>query len=185
MCHEPPGSGVPFQLSMPLDQLCETCHEDQVTGSREAPFRHVPAGGGDCITCHNPHTANGSGLLKQPVQALCLSCHDPGGSRSGEEGRFVSHGDGLDCTTCHAPHGSEQPILLVTDAIDLCGTCHAHQHSVTHPMGEDSRDPRSGQPITCRSCHGLHDAPYPKFLHRDGDRELCIGCHKEKVGGGL
>ena len=36
--------------------------------------------------------------------------------------------------------------------------------------------------MTCRSCHGVHDAPYPKYLVRSGERDLCLSCHKE-IGG--
>ena len=65
---QPGGTDEALQITMPLDQLCGACHEEQVTGSREAPFPHVSAGGGQCVTCHNPHTADGTGLLNEPQQ---------------------------------------------------------------------------------------------------------------------
>ncbi len=71
-------------------------------------------------------------------------------------------------------------MLLADDPIELCGSCHSYQHSIVHPMGEEAVDPRNGQPIDCLSCHGLHEAPHDDYLHLDGERELCLGCHKDK-----
>ena len=45
--------------------------------------------------------------------------------------------------------------------------------------GEEARDPRSGVPMDCLSCHGVHDAPYEKYMHLAGDRELCLSCHTD------
>jgi predicted CXXCH cytochrome family protein len=135
------------------------------------------------VACHSPHTASGSKMLTGDVREVCLRCHDPGGADSGAPGHFASHGE-LACNVCHGPHGAEQPLLLIQDPIRLCGACHEHQHSVTHPLGEATLDPRNGQPIDCLSCHGIHDAPYPKYLLRGGDRELCVGCHTELAGRG-
>lgn len=183
-CHPGPGAPDPFATVAPQDELCGQCHEDQVTASREAAFPHVSAGGGSCVACHNPHTGDGAGLLKAEETDLCLSCHDPGGAKSGGTGRYLSHGDGLSCTACHDPHGGERPVLLADDSIALCGECHTHQHGITHPLGEETRDPRNGDPMTCRSCHGVHDAPYEYYLHRSSDHELCVSCHKDFVRGG-
>jgi predicted CXXCH cytochrome family protein len=36
--------------------------------------------------------------------------------------------------------------------------------------------------MDCLSCHGMHDAPHDDYLHRAGERDLCIACHKE-IGG--
>jgi predicted CXXCH cytochrome family protein len=182
-CHALPGSSEPFRTNKPQRDLCGDCHEDQVTESLNAAFVHVSAGGGECSRCHNPHTADGPGLLNEPQQVLCLECHDPGGAKSGEEGRNLTHGDGVDCSVCHAPHGAAVPALFAGPVIEVCGACHSHQHSIAHPMGEDSKDPRTGQEMNCLSCHGLHDAPFPKYLHREGDRELCVGCHRRQGGG--
>lgn len=199
LCHRDAGAREPFTVDTPVGELCGQCHPDAVKEGRQASFPHVPAGGGDCVACHNPHTGSGSALLKAPEKELCPSCHDPGGAESGpasgQEGRYLSHGKGgvrgaggggrggLDCTTCHQAHGAERPVLLVQDPIDLCGECHSHEHTATHPLGESTRDPRTGNPMTCRSCHGIHDAPYEYHLYRSEERELCLSCHKE-IGGG-
>jgi predicted CXXCH cytochrome family protein len=44
-------------------------------------------------------------------------------------------------------------------------------------------DPRSGMPMTCLSCHGMHRAGADMYLHETADGVLCIGCHKD-IGGG-
>lgn len=180
-CHPAAGSPEPFATVKPLGALCADCHGDVAEASRLASFPHVSGGGGRCSDCHNPHTGDGTALLRKGAQALCLDCHDPGGASSGEDGRHTSHA-GFECTVCHAPHGAEQPLMLVDDSIDVCGTCHTHEHGVRHPLGEDTRDPRTGNPMTCLSCHGVHRAEGEWYLFEEDQRVLCIGCHKDLEG---
>ncbi len=177
-CHASAASANPFQVKETQDRLCGgNCHMEQVLLSRDAPFSHVSAGGVGCTACHNPHAGDETGLLNERPQELCLSCHDPGGASSGQAGRFTSHGENLICSSCHAPHGAEQPLLLITDPVSLCTKCHTHRHGSSHPMGVGARDPRNGQLMDCLSCHAMHDAPYDKYMHFGGERELCISCH--------
>jgi predicted CXXCH cytochrome family protein len=180
-CHAGPGSADPFAPIQPLPELCGACHEETVEAARHAPFPHVAAGGGSCVSCHNPHTGDSSGLLKSPPTRLCLGCHDPGGASSGKKGRFVTH-SGFECTTCHQPHGGQRPLLFVSDSVELCGSCHSHEHGVVHPLGEENPDPRTGNPMTCRSCHGIHRAEGEMYLYEADQRMLCVGCHKDLVG---
>jgi predicted CXXCH cytochrome family protein len=182
-CHAEANAEKPFALVASQGELCGTCHEEQVEVSRSAPFPHVSAGGGRCTDCHNPHTGDQSNLLQTGMQRLCLGCHDPGGAKSGEAGRYVTHGGDLDCVACHAPHGGDDPLLLVEGPVETCGTCHEHEHGIRHPLGEGTRDPRNGSPMSCLSCHGLHDAPYEHYMHASDERDLCLGCHKD-IGGG-
>jgi predicted CXXCH cytochrome family protein len=179
-CHRGPGAAQPFETVKAPNALCAECHADQVEKARKAPFPHVPSGGGECVSCHNPHTGEGKALLRRPVQALCTSCHDPGGAKSGGKDRHTTHG-GFDCTRCHAAHGGERPLLLVEDSVVLCGSCHKHEHGVSHPLGEKTRDPRTGIPMTCRSCHGLHRSEGQHYLFED-EKTLCLGCHKNLRG---
>ncbi len=179
LCHASAGSAEPFALNATQNELCGDCHEDAVRENMTAAFPHVSAGGSGCSACHNPHGGQDSNLLQRETKELCLSCHDPGGGSSGKAGHFQTHAD-LDCDTCHGPHGAERPVLMVDDSVNLCSMCHSHQHAITHPMGEEARDPRNGQAMDCLSCHGVHEAAADKYLYRDGARELCIGCHKDK-----
>ena len=134
-----------------------------------------------CVSCHNPHTGSGSGLLRKEPQALCTECHDPGGAKAGGKGRYLTH-SGFECTTCHQPHGGERPLHFTDDSVELCGGCHSHQHNVRHPIGEETRDPRTGNPMTCRSCHGIHRSDGEMYLFEADQRMLCVGCHKEMRG---
>jgi predicted CXXCH cytochrome family protein len=179
LCHVAASSAAPFVLRVTQDELCGDCHEDAVEENRSAAFPHVSAGGARCSACHNPHGGQDRSLLHRETNELCLSCHDPGGGSAGGAGHFQTHSD-LDCDTCHSPHGGDRPLLMVDNSVELCGMCHSHQHAITHPMGEAALDPRNGQPLDCLSCHGIHEAPAEKYLHRDGSRDLCVGCHKSK-----
>jgi len=178
ICHVASNASEPFALVADQAELCGACHEDQVEASRTAPFPHVSAGGGRCTECHNPHSGDGESLLRGELQSVCLSCHDPGGAKSGQSGRFVTHEES-DCVVCHAPHGASQPVLFNQPSVDVCGECHTHEHGIRHPLGEETKDPRSGNPMTCRSCHGIHDAAYKSYLHASEERDLCLGCHKD------
>ena len=178
-CHRGPGAADAFATLKPVNALCADCHGDVVEASRKAAFPHLAGGG--CAACHNPHTGDGRALLRRPPQALCTTCHDPGGSKSGEKGRHPTHG-GFECTKCHAGHGGERPLFFVSDSIELCGSCHKHEHGVSHPLSEKIRDPRTGVPMTCRSCHGIHRADGEMYLFEADQRTLCLGCHKDLKG---
>ncbi len=179
-CHRGPGAASPFETVKPVNALCADCHEDVADKARKAAFPHVAAGGGDCVSCHNPHTGDGPGLLRKPVQALCATCHDQGGSKSGAKDRHRTHA-GFDCTKCHEAHGGQRPLFLADDSVALCAACHKHEHNVSHPLGEKSRDPRTGLPMTCRSCHGIHRAAGERYLFEE-ERTLCLSCHKNLRG---
>ena len=186
-CHAAAGSPEPFATVTSQDRLCGKCHADQVVASREASSGHISAGGGNCTACHNPHAGDGPSMLLRDQQSVCLSCHNPGGASSGEAERYRTHAEGkedgdLPCSTCHAPHGSEQPLLFVSDSVELCGSCHTHEHGIRHPLGEETRDPRTGSPMTCLSCHGIHHADSEMYLFESPERDLCVGCHKEMGG---
>lgn len=178
-CHVGANAAQPFALLRPQDELCGECHSEQVEASRTARFPHVSAGGGGCTACHNPHAGEGEAMLHRKGDDTCLTCHDPGGASSGQPGRFAQHAGGTSCSNCHAPHGAELPRLFVKNPVDVCNDCHSHQHGVSHPMGEGKLDPRSGAPMDCGSCHGVHVAPYPKYLHAGEITDLCVSCHKE------
>ena len=181
-CHAGPGSSTPFAVTKSEAELCGSCHSAQVTESKQAPFPHVSAGGGRCTSCHNPHAGSGDGMLIKESNQTCLSCHNPGGSKSGLEGRYSTHAEDLECTSCHSPHGGNQPMLLTEEPLELCGGCHSHEHGARHPVGEDIFDPRTGSVMDCGSCHGIHLAPYDKYLHAADSGDLCVGCHRE-IGG--
>jgi predicted CXXCH cytochrome family protein len=178
-CHVAGTGSQPFALHKPERELCGDCHAEQVEASLAAPFPHVSAGGGACTDCHNPHAGEGAALLQRKGDDTCRTCHDPGGAASGQPGRYATHAGDVSCSSCHAPHGGEQPVLFGREQVAVCGDCHEHQHGITHPLGEATLDPRSGNPMNCGSCHGIHVAPYPKYMHASESRDLCVACHKD------
>jgi len=205
-CHDPHGSKSPGLL-MPLkhapfaENRCQACHAEAKTAGGGYPLKgavndlclgchpgireyagmahqHLPLNQYDCTTCHNAHAAGEPSLLRTEASALCLGCHtSPAGL--GADFRNSLHKE-VACATCHAPHGSPNARLMQADVISLCGSCHQHQHSVTHPMGAATLDPRNGAPMDCASCHQIHLAKYDPLLPKDGARELCVECHKNK-----
>ncbi|HEX7344414.1 MAG TPA: cytochrome c3 family protein, partial [bacterium] len=122
--------------------------------------------------------AGEANLLRTEQSALCLGCHtEP--ADLGSDYRNSPHHE-IGCSACHSPHGSAEARLMQSDPISLCGTCHQHQHSVTHPLGAAVVDPRDGTPMSCGSCHQIHLAQHEPLLPKDGARELCVECHKNK-----
>ena len=81
------------------------------------------------------------------------------------------------CIECHQPHGNEDAQLLLTRSSQLCAGCHESAHRVSHPIGEEVIDPRTGESVTCLSCHQLHGAEFAKYLPLNPDMALCIQCH--------
>ena len=59
---------------------------------------------------------------------------------------------------------------------------HRHKdHSVfSHPTGPSVNDPRTGQPLTCLSCHAPHGSAFPAMLIANPQRELCLQCHTDQ-----
>ena len=82
------------------------------------------------------------------------------------------------CFNCHIPMHSDRPLYFRADGIDMCARCHETEHKITHPLGKDVIDPRDGGPLTCLSCHSMHDAKDEFLLTYDRNRALCIQCHK-------
>jgi predicted CXXCH cytochrome family protein len=82
------------------------------------------------------------------------------------------------CVTCHNPHSTDGPRLLNEASIaSLCQSCHTSLANHFHPTSSAKPDPRTGQPMTCTSCHRPHAAPFKGLLTHEPERELCIQCH--------
>ncbi|HZV35845.1 MAG TPA: cytochrome c3 family protein, partial [Verrucomicrobiae bacterium] len=85
------------------------CHDDLESALTKAPFKHEPAGNGDCSSCHNPHVSNEPKLLIKDRQKVCFECH--------EEKDLVavkSHAGQTEkaCIECHDPHLGKDKYLL-------------------------------------------------------------------------
>jgi predicted CXXCH cytochrome family protein len=196
-CHDPHGSGKPgltsdFTHAPYEERQCEACHEsatelvaqgidlctschDDHDGDADVAFPHAALTEGDaCLSCHQPHAGrNAMFLVRDDVSETCFTCHE----RTQFEQK-VHHPDIGGCTSCHAPHGSVTKGLLVEDSqSSLCKQCHDPTEMHQHPFEAPARDPRTGQPLQCTSCHNPHSSNEEHLLTHEPTRQLCVQCH--------
>ena len=177
-CHDVNGPKPAALLAKGTD-LCFRCHSAVKVASQK-PGAHKALQSG-CVSCHSPHAADTPGLVKGDGRQICFSCH--AGIKKMIAASFsihVSTGEAGRCTACHAPHQSDNGRLLRAPKVSLCVTCHKDHSSFSHPTGPTVNDPRSGQPLTCLSCHAPHGSAFPSMLIANPQRELCLQCHTEE-----
>ncbi|HET98474.1 MAG TPA: hypothetical protein ENN98_07265 [Desulfurivibrio alkaliphilus] len=95
---------------------------------------------------------------------------------AGEDGRVVDYHAGL--------NGK------VENSMEVCLGCHSKQLGASHPVNvlppPGMIVPREyptlpdGR-ITCMSCHQFHGSDNPYRLVKPGQRELCVGCHRNML----
>jgi predicted CXXCH cytochrome family protein len=176
-CHNPFEPGKPITTWAKGEALCFSCHTLDSSDFREGDV-HLMVTDNPCFLCHDYH-ASGSPKLTVNESRVCFNCH------GGIEKKIETMEKSLDkvhkerkCFDCHKPMHSSQIHYFKADVITLCSECHKAQHSISHPIGEGVIDPRTGQTLTCISCHSLHDARADYMLQFDRKRQLCIQCHK-------
>lgn len=152
---------------------CLNCHQ-QVMGSFQKAHSHLQAGGENaCTACHSPHTSSQKGLLKGLNGAVCRNCHSHKFQQ--RQQALHLHPDANNCSNCHVGHGSNQPAMLRPDA---CDSCHGEHSTFTHPLGEAARDPRTGNPMDCISCHAPCTGTLFEYNLLGGkEKGLCLPCH--------
>ncbi|MDW7772482.1 MAG: cytochrome c3 family protein [Desulfobulbaceae bacterium] len=194
-CHNPHGSERPALirniLHKPYEQGCAGCHDlesgvtmnsclkchDDVQGEMLATRSHLTLhDGNSCLNCHSPHAGDTPSLLNAREKQVCVSCHEKifAGYRSSSS----RHPDINICTRCHEPHGSNHLAMLKGNGNDVCIECHKTQGEFSHPVGPDVLDSHTGQMITCVSCHKPMGTEFDNHLIDDGDKALCIQCHR-------
>ena len=171
-CHE----GLPVSdkgLTMKAD--CNVCHKAMTMGS----YLHSPAEMKECGSCHSWSAKSNAVVLEDGVPNTCYTCHDD--KKKEVEDSPNPHPVAGECLTCHSPHGSEQKHILKEDMYTLCTGCHEHE-AQNHPVG---RHPvrykivkKTGEPISCASCHNPHGSPNDHLLRvGGGPMEVCTQCH--------
>ena len=175
-CHLPESPTSSFALRADPATLCLGCHDEFGEEFEKAFHGHLSMKG-SCVNCHNPHAADDRALLADEQSRLCMRCHFTEAVR-GEKDHYLTH-SGMDCDECHLPHGGDNPRLLRSLDIDLCLRCHEDAHSGSHPVGAEVIDARTGEAVTCLSCHQMHGAPFDFYLPLDPKMDLCIQCHKK------
>jgi predicted CXXCH cytochrome family protein len=91
-CHNPHASNAASLLIAPVENLCMTCHDKQLSGKHimagySLGDRHPTKGTTDpakpsrdlsCVSCHNPHSSSQQKLFVNEASSpasLCLMCH--------------------------------------------------------------------------------------------------------------
>ena len=181
-CHNPIVADKKITTKMSGKDLCLSCHKKDPAKLRENDV-HIKDEKGGCSLCHSYHASKRKNLTMKESQ-LCYTCHKD------TEKRTIFMEKALKsikcvpvkdrrCFECHIPPHSMNKLYFRADNIQTCSRCHTQQHKVTHPLGQDVKDPRNGQPITCITCHGMHSSKAEFMLYFDRKRQLCIQCHKK------
>lgn len=195
-CHNPHGSERPALVRNVLHEAytfgCGTCHSgdepvvvddclschpevtEQMSSSHNHLVRYEDNG---CMACHSPHAGDDERLLKGRERHVCGTCHE--GTFERYDASEHKHRMTDACNDCHAPHGSNHPAMTKAPINDVCGTCHGEHGTFTHPIGEDVFDPRTGQMMTCISCHSTKGSEHEYHTRLDRKKALCVQCHAE------
>jgi DmsE family decaheme c-type cytochrome len=179
VCHDKAPS---LTLHQAAPGLCLTCHPQQsILPEKDAdgkPLKaHPPVASGMCLTCHEPHVSDTEGGLRPDPASVCIACHRAIGTQAmaaSYKHPPVAKGE---CLSCHQGHTSAQPALLRTDQNSLCKSCHEQQAMHAHPMGPEAKDPNTGEPVRCTSCHAVHGSDFPSLMPKD-ESQMCLGCHQ-------
>jgi predicted CXXCH cytochrome family protein len=196
-CHHPHGSDRPAlirnSLHEPYAEGCSSCHEgknvpvtmdtclmchpevsEQMASSHSHLVRYQENG---CMACHSPHAGDDKRLLKGKERHVCRSCHEATFARYQENEYKHQMTDA--CNNCHAPHGSNHPAMFKGPINDVCSECHDRHGVFTHPIGENILDPRTGQMMTCGSCHASKGTDHDYHTRFERKKALCVQCHAE------
>ncbi len=182
-CHNPIEPRKEITTKIEGKELCYSCHkqEDSKYKYLEEDV-HVKGKNNPCNICHDHHASSKKNLTKNEAN-ICIECHELTEKRTASMEKVLRT---IKCTPikerrcfdCHIPMHSDRPLNYREDGIALCARCHASEHKITHPLGEGVIDPRTGQPVTCISCHSMHNSKDEFMLTFDRNRALCIQCHK-------
>lgn len=195
-CHDPHGSDTSALIRSVVhepfaDKSCDACHgqeqgvdvclqcHEDILPEFNKIHNHLRGNGEKnlCVSCHNPHAGDKTAMFPSNEGIVCRSCHDDTFTRRKES--LYAHIDWETCTNCHSLHGSDHFAMLKDEPNTVCSECHERHSTFTHPLGENALDPRTGQGMTCVSCHDPNAGTQFKFFLRGGaEKGLCINCHK-------
>ena len=155
---------------------CLRCHKEIEKEFFKTHSHLTNRTGNNCTQCHSPHASDSTIMIKGRQDQLCKDCHNDTFIRHND--KLYIHPDVLMCNSCHDAHGSNEPAMLKGGGIDLCSGCHKEEGANTHPVGENVIDPRTGQILTCVSCHDPKGTNFKNQLKASGSEDLCKQCHK-------
>jgi len=169
-CHA--GKGVPVGID-----TCLECHPEVIDQMSSSHNHLVQYEDNACMACHTPHAGDDDRLLKGKERHFCGTCHESTFERY--DSAKYKHPMTDACNDCHAPHGSNHPNMFKGQINETCNECHGFHGSFTHPIGESIFDPRTGQMMTCASCHASKGTDNEYHSRFDRKKALCIQCHAE------
>jgi len=169
-CHA--GKGVPV-----LMDTCLECHPEVIEQMASSHNHLVRFEDNTCMACHTPHAGDDGRLLKGKERNICGTCHEATFRR--HETAKYNHTLTDACNNCHAPHGSNHPSMVKAPMNTVCSECHEQHSEFTHPIGENVFDPRTGQVMTCISCHASKGTEHDYHTRFNRKKALCIQCHAE------
>ena len=181
-CHNPILPDTEITTKLAGSDLCFSCHKKDRTKFKENDVHGSEANGG-CAMCHSYHASKRKNLTVKESE-LCVDCHEATEKSTilmekALKGVKCVPVKDRQCFACHVPPHSNNPLYFRAGAIETCSRCHSQEHKVAHPMGKDVKDPRTGEPITCITCHSMHSSKAEFMLIYDRKRQLCIQCHKK------
>jgi predicted CXXCH cytochrome family protein len=181
-CHNPIKKGGNITTEVSGNDLCLICHKLDSIKINEKDI-HINKTKEGCALCHNYHASKKKNLTVKESQ-LCFTCHEATEKRTILMERALKSircapVKERKCFECHIPPHSLNALYFKADKIQTCARCHVSQHKITHPIGENVKDPRNGKPITCITCHSMHSSKAEFMLYFDRKRQLCIQCHKK------
>lgn len=122
-CHQPAKDGKVVLTAKSTQELCATCHDDEVKQINTAKVGHEGAKG-DCTSCHSPHGGNNPGFITPDPVSACVACHSDTADELKKAHVHQPVGE-QSCAICHEPHGGTNPKLLRTANVNqLCLECH-------------------------------------------------------------
>lgn len=170
-CHE----GLPSADSgRTMTADCGVCHKEKL-----APrYVHAPVEMKECKSCHDWSVEKHAVVVEKSAPAVCYDCHSD--KQAQVDSSKFQHPVAGDCLTCHSPHGTDKKHQLKADVFSLCIGCH-EEKAINHPVG---RHPvrfatlKSGEEISCISCHNPHGSEFEKLKKFPGGRmDICSQCH--------
>ncbi|MBN8546502.1 MAG: cytochrome c3 family protein [Ignavibacteria bacterium] len=126
----------------------------------------------DCLACHSDNTLTMERNGKQ--RSLFVD----------EKILAASPHKKLECVSCHAGFNPEEmPHKENIQPID-CMTCHkdAKIRHLFHPQMFYAKPLAEGKDVSCRLCHGTHDAKPFKNIGRTNSIAVCAKCHTVQNG---
>jgi DmsE family decaheme c-type cytochrome len=153
-------------LSEVPQELCLSCHQDQV-GQFNLPFHHkVQEGRMTCWSCHEPHNTEvqPQSMGYKRILENCFECHPS------QRGPFTYEhlaANVARCQACHNPHGSENARLLKRSTQSfLCIECHSGSSPQDGLFGKKTPSWHITTRTTYQNCTICHVKIHGSYLSR-------------------